>query len=83
VREFRLIQVLPPNLCRLNGVVPTAFQLNDARLLGDVGKWVNYIISHQTSDGWLGPDSNPRVLWGTYPALLALRVRTFTRSFAK
>ncbi|KAJ7903647.1 hypothetical protein B0H14DRAFT_3680528 [Mycena olivaceomarginata] len=57
----------------LNGVVPTAFQLNDARLLGDVGKWVNYIISHQTSDGWLGPDSNPRVLWGTYPALLALR----------
>ncbi|KAJ7773249.1 hypothetical protein B0H16DRAFT_1511646 [Mycena metata] len=57
----------------LNGVVPTAFQLNDQRLLGDVGKWVNYIISHQGSDGWLGPDSNPRVLWGTYPALLALR----------
>ncbi|KAJ7637664.1 hypothetical protein DFH06DRAFT_1218847 [Mycena polygramma] len=58
---------------QLNGVVPTAFQLNDQRLLGDVGKWVNYILSHQGSDGWLGPDSNPRVLWGTYPALLALR----------
>ncbi|KAJ7931416.1 hypothetical protein B0H13DRAFT_1958029 [Mycena leptocephala] len=57
----------------LNGVVPTAFQLNDQRLLGDIGKWVNYIISHQGSDGWLGPDSSPRVLWGTYPALLALR----------
>ncbi|KAJ6513379.1 hypothetical protein C8R45DRAFT_1068356 [Mycena sanguinolenta] len=57
----------------LNGVVPTAFQLNDARLLGDVGKWVNYILSHQGADGWLGPDSSPRVLWGTYPALLALR----------
>ncbi|KAJ7158775.1 hypothetical protein C8R46DRAFT_1110259 [Mycena filopes] len=57
----------------LNGVVPTAFQLGDQRLLGDVGKWVNYIIAHQTADGWLGPDSNPRVLWGTYPALLALR----------
>ncbi|KAJ7035032.1 hypothetical protein C8F04DRAFT_1099857 [Mycena alexandri] len=57
----------------LNGVVPTAFQLNDQRLLGDVGKWVNYIIAHQGSDGWLGPDSTPRVLWGTYPALLALR----------
>ncbi|KAK7033028.1 ricin B-type lectin domain-containing protein [Favolaschia claudopus] len=57
----------------LNGVVPTAFQLNDARLLGDVGKWVNYILAHQQSDGWLGPNSSPRVLWGTYPALLALR----------
>ncbi|KAF7323898.1 Ricin B-type lectin domain-containing protein [Mycena kentingensis (nom. inval.)] len=56
-----------------NGIVPTAFQLNDQRLLGDVGKWVNYILAHQGSDGWLGPDSNPRVLWGTYPTLLALR----------
>ncbi|KAJ7058824.1 hypothetical protein C8F01DRAFT_990284 [Mycena amicta] len=57
----------------LNGIVPAAFQLNDQRLLGDVGKWVNYIVSHQGADGWIGPDSNPRVLWGTYPALLALR----------
>ncbi|KAF7306264.1 Ricin B-type lectin domain-containing protein [Mycena indigotica] len=56
-----------------NGIVPAAFQLNDQRLLGDVGKWVSYIISHQTADGWLGPDSDPRILWGTYPALLALR----------
>nr|GAT43967.1 predicted protein [Mycena chlorophos] len=57
----------------LNGVIPTAFQLNDQRLLNDVNKWVDYIISHQGSDGWLGPDSTPRVLWGTYPMLLALR----------
>ncbi|KAL0570226.1 hypothetical protein V5O48_011734 [Marasmius crinis-equi] len=57
---------------RLNGVVPTAFQLNDQRLLGSVGSWIKYIIQHQGSDGWLGPDSNPRVLWGRYPALLAM-----------
>ncbi|KAJ6506082.1 hypothetical protein DFH09DRAFT_1251810 [Mycena vulgaris] len=40
---------------------------------GDIANWVSYIVAHQGADGWLGPDSNPRVLWGTYPALLALR----------
>jgi hypothetical protein len=60
--------------CRLNGIVPTAFQLNDQRLLGDIGRWVSYIVAHQAPDGWIGPESNPRVFWGTYPALLALRV---------
>ncbi|KAJ7470923.1 hypothetical protein FB451DRAFT_1339761 [Mycena latifolia] len=57
----------------LNGIIPTAFQLNDQRLLGDIANWVNYIVAHQAADGWIGPESNPRVLWGTYPALLALR----------
>ncbi|KAF9265063.1 hypothetical protein L218DRAFT_924877 [Marasmius fiardii PR-910] len=56
----------------LNGLVPTAFQTNDQRLLGSVGSWINYILQHQGSDGWIGPDSNPRVLWGRYPALLAI-----------
>ncbi|KAK1227875.1 hypothetical protein PQX77_009118 [Marasmius sp. AFHP31] len=56
----------------LNGVVPAAFQLNDQRLLSAVNSWINYIIQHQAADGWLGPTSNPRVLWGRYPALLAM-----------
>ncbi|KAG7098133.1 hypothetical protein E1B28_000103 [Marasmius oreades] len=58
----------------LNGVVPAAFQLNDQRLMDSVNSWVDYILSHQGSDGWLGPTSpdGKRVLWGRYPALLAL-----------
>ncbi|KAJ7451471.1 hypothetical protein B0H11DRAFT_313277 [Mycena galericulata] len=57
----------------LNGIIPTAFQLEDQRLLGDIAHWVNYIVAGQGVDGWIGPDSNPRILWGTYPAVLALR----------
>ncbi|KAJ8090384.1 hypothetical protein PM082_018980 [Marasmius tenuissimus] len=56
----------------LNGVVPAAFQLNDQRLLSAVNSWIDYIIQHQAADGWLGPTSSPRVLWGRYPALLAM-----------
>ncbi|KAL0575629.1 hypothetical protein V5O48_006354 [Marasmius crinis-equi] len=58
----------------LNGLVPAAFQLNDERLLGAVNTWVDYIIGHQGSDGWLGPtgDGGTRVLWGRYPVTLAL-----------
>jgi hypothetical protein len=65
----------------LNGVIPTAFQLSDTRLLADVNNWVKYILANQKSDGWLGPDSSPRVLWGTYPALLGLRVCSFSDSY--
>ncbi|KAJ7481270.1 hypothetical protein B0H11DRAFT_2023319 [Mycena galericulata] len=57
----------------LNGVVPAAFQLGDARLLADIAHWVEYIVAGQSADGWIGPESTPRVLWGTYPAVLALR----------
>ncbi|KAJ8078227.1 hypothetical protein PM082_000433 [Marasmius tenuissimus] len=58
----------------LNGLVPAAFQLNDQRLLGAVNSWVDYIISHQGSDGWLGPtnEGGGKVLWGRYPVTLAL-----------
>ncbi|KAG2184838.1 hypothetical protein INT43_000751 [Umbelopsis isabellina] len=55
----------------LNGMVPLAFQLEDDRLLGQVNDYVNYIISHQESDGWLGPD-DPYILWPRFPAMLAL-----------
>ncbi|KAL0577861.1 hypothetical protein V5O48_004133 [Marasmius crinis-equi] len=60
----------------LNALVPAAFQLNDERLLAVVNHWVDYIIEHQGSDGWLGPtnDDGKRVLWGRYPVTLALMV---------
>ncbi|KAF9263766.1 DUF1680-domain-containing protein [Marasmius fiardii PR-910] len=58
----------------LNGVVSAAFQLEDQRLLDSVNAWVDYILTHQGADGWLGPTSpdGTRVLWGRYPATLAL-----------
>lgn len=56
----------------LNGVVPLAFQLNDQRLLGQVGYWINYIIENQGSDGWIGPSTSPRTIWGRFPAMLAM-----------
>ncbi|OZJ05495.1 hypothetical protein BZG36_01897 [Bifiguratus adelaidae] len=56
----------------LNGIVPLGFQLNDQRILGQVDYWVNYIINDQGSDGWIGPSTSPRTLWGRFPAMLAL-----------
>jgi hypothetical protein len=42
----------------LDGVVPLAVLLDDARLIGKVRHWIDYILSHQEEDGWLGPREN-------------------------
>jgi DUF1680 family protein len=39
----------------LDGVVPLAFLLDDASLKGKVQRWMDYILTHQHEDGWLGP----------------------------
>lgn len=39
----------------LDGLVPLAYLLDDARLKGKVGFWLDYILTHQHEDGWLGP----------------------------
>jgi len=39
----------------LDGVIPLAFVLDDARLKQKVKRHVEYIITHQHKDGWLGP----------------------------
>ena len=39
----------------LDGLVPLAFLLEDARLQAKVSHWVDYILAHQHADGWLGP----------------------------
>jgi hypothetical protein len=57
----------------LNGIVPLAYSLNDARLKTQISTAVNYVLSHQYEDGWLGPeakDSGLRNLWARYPLLL-------------
>jgi len=39
----------------LDGVIPLAFLLDDATLGGKVTRYVDYMITHQHEDGWLGP----------------------------
>jgi len=39
----------------LDGLVPLAFLLDDDRLKAKVGRWLDYILTHQHEDGWLGP----------------------------
>jgi hypothetical protein len=39
----------------LDGVVPLAYQLDDAALKAKVERWADYILRHPQPDGWLGP----------------------------
>lgn len=39
----------------LDGLIPLAFQLQDAALIAKARHWIDYILSHQQADGWLGP----------------------------
>ena len=42
----------------LDGVIPLAWLLDDARLKHKVRHYMGYILDHQAADGWLGP-GNP------------------------
>src|SRR5689334_6466200 len=39
----------------LDGLVPLAVLLDSAPLKEKARRWVDYILSHQRADGWLGP----------------------------
>ncbi|MCK5733725.1 MAG: glycoside hydrolase family 127 protein [Candidatus Latescibacteria bacterium] len=39
----------------LDGVIPLAFLLDDAALKDKVSRYMDYILTHQHEDGWLGP----------------------------
>ena len=44
----------------LDGMVPMAYLTDDAKLKAKAKRWVDYILKHQTADGWLGPEQgNP------------------------
>lgn len=43
----------------LDGLVPLAILLDDPRLKAKVTRWMDYILTHQHEDGWLGPRNDP------------------------
>jgi hypothetical protein len=45
----------------LDGAIPLAYLLNDARLKAKVKRYVDHILDHQAPDGWMGPvgDNDP------------------------
>ncbi len=53
-----------PYYCK--GLVPLAYTLNDAGLKQKAQKWMDWLLTHQGSDGYIGPASNndwwPRML---------------------
>ncbi|KAI0331651.1 hypothetical protein GY45DRAFT_598326 [Cubamyces sp. BRFM 1775] len=53
-----------------NGMVPNGILLDDPTIMSQVQQFLDYVLDHQDSTGWLGPEVNttkPRYLWGRYP----------------
>ncbi|KAJ3491366.1 hypothetical protein NLI96_g750 [Meripilus lineatus] len=53
-----------------NGMVPLGVLLNDSTIQAQTQQFLDYVLDHQDSTGWLGPEVNttkPRYLWGRYP----------------
>ena len=51
-------------------MVPNGVLMNDATIMNQTQYFLDYVIVHQDSTGWLGPEVNttkPRYLWGRYP----------------
>jgi uncharacterized protein len=42
----------------MDGLVPLAFLLDDARLKAKADKWVHWTLEHQRADGHIGPEKN-------------------------
>ena len=59
-----------------NGLVPLAFGLGDERIKSQVKYYMNYVLDHQQSDGWLGFEKTheTRGLWARCLLLLGLMV---------
>ncbi len=62
----------------LDGLVPLAFLLDDEKLKGKVQHWMDYILSHQQKDGWLGPvhDVKFGYTYDPWPVYIVLKAMT-------
>lgn len=59
----------------LNGFLPLAHQLENQTLIEMAYQYVDYILSHQAEDGWLGPDDDKdgNEYWSKYFMMMILR----------
>jgi uncharacterized protein len=65
----------------LDGIVPLAYLLDDAALKAKVARWMDYILTHQHADGWLGPiqsDSQNHAYpaYDPWPSIVTLKALT-------
>ncbi|MBO0884921.1 MAG: glycoside hydrolase family 127 protein, partial [Mycobacterium sp.] len=61
----------------LDALVPLAVLLDDERLLGKVARWIDYVVDHQASDGWMGPrrtDPSSHDPYDVWPRMVLLKV---------
>ncbi len=59
-----------------NYIVPLAYGLNNPRLKDQVRQFVQFVVTAQSWDGWLGPELSDasRDLWARFPLMLGLSV---------
>lgn len=51
-------------------MVPNGILVDDPTIQAQTQYFLDYVLDHQDSTGWLGPEVNttkPRYLWGRYP----------------
>jgi len=63
----------------LDGLVPLAFLLDDPALKAKAHAWLDYALTHQREDGWLGPIRDPltknnRHAYDPWPVFVMLKV---------
>ncbi len=61
----------------LDGLIPLAWLLDDARLKTKAQKYINWILTHQAASGMIGPSSNDD--W--WPRIVALKALTQYQEF--
>ena len=61
----------------LDGIIPLAYLLDDAALKAKASRWMDYILSHQQPDGWLGPaHAKDRRAYDQWPSFIILKAMT-------
>ena len=56
----------------LNGAVPLAVLSENQTLQVKVAEYIDFILSHQQSNGWLGPTDACCQFWPSFPLIMAL-----------
>ncbi|HEU5102139.1 MAG TPA: beta-L-arabinofuranosidase domain-containing protein [Roseiflexaceae bacterium] len=62
----------------LDGIVPLAYLLDDARLKAKAQHWIDQILARQDADGWLGPvlDSQYSYAYDSWPRFIIFKALT-------